>query len=217
MPSLCPNCHRVVAEDEVCCAFVRYAWRCTRCFKLSTGFVVPYGNCFLCGGTLETLPDRDLGDAMRFKAIRDAVRFDLVSFRFFRRACERAETAEQRLVLERLSEAALDHLHDLEDKYRAHVDPDLVERKSVSTGPPEPRNKADAGTAGVYRLALAAECRQREHLRRLGSRCGGGLECEICRELAAEESEYITMLETELDLLLSDSARSASLISIAPA
>jgi hypothetical protein len=56
MPSSCPKCRRVIEEDEICCAQVRYTWRCKSCFKLTSGFAVPYGKCFLCGGELEVLP-----------------------------------------------------------------------------------------------------------------------------------------------------------------
>ena len=51
MPSTCPKCRQVVAEDIVCCAELRYTWKCTSCAKLSTGFALPFGRCFLCGGT----------------------------------------------------------------------------------------------------------------------------------------------------------------------
>ena len=60
MPSSCPKCRRVVEEDEICCAQVRYTWRCKSCFKLTSGFAVPYGKCFLCGGELELIQNRDL-------------------------------------------------------------------------------------------------------------------------------------------------------------
>ena len=63
MPSSCPKCHGVLEEDEICCAQVRYAWRCKSCFKLTTGFAIPYGKCFMCGGELEVIPGRDLGDS----------------------------------------------------------------------------------------------------------------------------------------------------------
>ena len=73
MPSSWPKCHRVLEEDEICCAQIRYTWRCKSCSKLTTGFAIPYGKCFMCGGELEVLTGRDLGDSMRFRAIREAV------------------------------------------------------------------------------------------------------------------------------------------------
>src|ERR1039457_6688803 len=53
MPSTCPKCRAVIEEDEICCAQVRYTWRCKSCFKLTSGLAMPYGKCFLCGGDLE--------------------------------------------------------------------------------------------------------------------------------------------------------------------
>ena len=127
MPSTCPKCRAVIEEDEVCCAQVRYSWRCKSCFKLTTGLAMPYGKCFLCGGDLEAIYDRDLGDSMRFRAIREAVQFELNSFHFYKLARDRASSPEQRAVLERLFEAELDHLHELEEKYHAHLERDVVE------------------------------------------------------------------------------------------
>ena len=124
---LCPKCRQVIEEDEICCAQVRYTWRCKSCFKLTTGLAIPYGKCFLCGGELEVIHDRDLGDSMRFRAIRDAVQFELNSFHFYKLARDKASSPEQRAVLERLYEAELDHLHELEEKYHAHLDREVVE------------------------------------------------------------------------------------------
>ena len=128
------RCHRlvqsaaqVIEEDEICCAQVRYTWRCKSCFKLTSGLAMPYGKCFLCGGELEVIHDRDLGDSMRFRAIRDAVQFELNSFHFYKLARDQASSPEQRAVLERLYEAELDHLHELEEKYHAHLDREVVE------------------------------------------------------------------------------------------
>src|SRR5262249_61498951 len=101
MPSSCPKCRRVLEEDEICCAQVRYTWRCKSCYKLTSGFAVPYGKCFLCGGNLEVIQHRDLGDTMRFQAIRDAVQFELNSFHFYRLACGRTLRPDQRALVER--------------------------------------------------------------------------------------------------------------------
>jgi hypothetical protein len=85
----------------------------------------------MCGGELEVIPDRDLGDCMRFRAIRDAVQFELNSYHFFRLARERATTPDQRIVLERFYEAGLEHLYELEEKYHAHLEREMVEFAAV--------------------------------------------------------------------------------------
>jgi rubrerythrin len=205
MPSTCPKCRRVVEEDEICCAQVRYTWRCKSCFKLTSGFAVPYGKCFLCGGELEVLPGRELGDSMRFQAIRDAVQFELNSFHFYKLARDRAATPEQRAVLERLYEAELDHLHELEEKYHAHLDREVVELSSNEQALLANwlfrgiRVTAESGLADLYQAALEMERRTRDHFQKLAQRLPEGLEKELCQELAAEEEEHVALLEGELE------------------
>jgi rubrerythrin len=194
-------------EDEICCAQVRYSWRCKSCFKLTSGFAIPYGKCFLCGGELEVIQRRDLGDSMRFRAIRDAVQFELNSFHFYKLARDKASSPEQRAVLERLYEAELDHLHELEEKYHAHLDREVVELseneemllsnwlfRGIRVG-------EEAGIAGLYQAALEMERRTRDHFRRLSRDLPTGLERELCEELAAEEEDHVAMLEGELEQL----------------
>ncbi len=206
MPSSCPKCHRTLEEDEICCAQVLYSWRCRRCFKLTRGFAVPYGKCFLCGGELEVIPGRELGDSMRFRAIRDAVQFELDSFHFYKLARERAGTPEQRAVLERLYEAELDHLHELEEKYHAHLDREVVELSAdeqhlLANWLFRGIQLNQSGIAGLYRAALEMERRTRDHFQDLSQLLPEGLEQDLCRELAAEEEEHVAMLEGELEQL----------------
>lgn len=207
MPSSCPKCHRVLEEDEICCAQVRYTWRCKSCFKLTSGLAVPYGKCFLCGGELEVIQGRDLGDSMRFRAIREAVQFELNSFHFYKLARDRARTPEQKAVLERLYEAELDHLHELEEKYHAHLDRETVEL----SGDQEKllsnwlfrgiEVNESSGVADLYQAALEMERRTRDHFQQLVRQLPAGLEKDLCGELAAEEEEHVALLEGELEQL----------------
>ncbi|HUP04518.1 MAG TPA: hypothetical protein VMU19_11045 [Bryobacteraceae bacterium] len=207
MPSTCPKCHRTIESDEICCAQVRYSWRCKSCFKLTSGFAVPYGKCFLCGGELEIVPSRDLGDSMRFRAIREAVQFELDSFHFYKMARDRAATADQRAVLERLYEAELDHLHELEEKYHAHLDREVVELSADETKLLSGwlfhgiRLSGESGVKDLYGAALEMERRTRDHFRKLERELPEGLERELCAELAAEEEEHVALLEGELEQL----------------
>jgi rubrerythrin len=194
-------------EDEICCAQVRYAWRCKSCFKLTTGFAIPYGKCFMCGGELEVIPGRDLGDSMRFRAIRDAVQFELDSFHFYKLARDKAHTPEQRAVLEGLYEAELDHLHELEEKYHAHLDRSVVELSAdeqnlLSNWLFRGLNVTEeSGVVELYQAALEMERRTRDHFKKLARELPAGLESDLCSELAAEEEEHVAMLETELEQL----------------
>jgi rubrerythrin len=205
MPSSCPKCHRVLDEDEICCAQVRYTWRCKSCLKLTTGFAVPYGKCFMCGGPLEVIEGRELGDSMRFRAIREAVEFELNSFHFYKLARERAQSPEQRAVLERLYEAELDHLLELEEKYHAHLD-----RETVELSADQDKLLAnwlfhglvldqETGVKDLYEVALEMERRTRDHFRKLAGDLPAGLEKDLCGELAAEEEEHVALLEGELE------------------
>jgi rubrerythrin len=204
MPSSCPTCRRVLDEDEICCAQVRYTWRCKSCFKLTSGFAVPYGKCFMCGGDLDVIPDRDLGDSMRFRAIRDAVQFELNSFHFYKLARDKAGSPDQRAVLERLYEAELDHLHELEEKYHAHLDREVVELSSneetlLANWLFKGIRVDGSSVTGLYQAALEMERRTRDHFRRLARDLPAGLEKELCSELAAEEDEHVALLEGELE------------------
>src|SRR5690242_15824406 len=186
MPSTCPKCRGILEEDEICCAQVRYSWRCRSCFKLTSGFAIPYGKCFLCGGDLEVIPARELGDSMRFRAIRDAVQFELDSFHFYKLARDKAVNGDQRAVLERLYEAELDHLHELEAKYHAHLDRSVVElsadeqnllSNSLFRGI---HLTEKSGVVELYEAALEMEKRTRDHFKKLARELPPGLEKELC-------------------------------------
>jgi rubrerythrin len=200
MPSFCPKCHRVLEEDEICCAQVKYTWRCRSCHKLTTGFALPYGKCFLCGGDLEIV-DRDLGDPMRLQAVQEAVQLELNSFHFYKLAREQATNPQVRQVLEQLYEGELDHLHELEEKYHAHLDASVLDLsgdakkilsdwlfRDISLGD-------DTSVTGLYQAAIAMERRTRDHFQKLAAEAADELEKELYLEFAAEEEEHIALLE----------------------
>jgi rubrerythrin len=203
MPSFCPKCHAVLEQDEICCAQVRYTWKCRSCHKLTRGFALPYGKCFLCGGELDVADSRELGDPMRVGAIREAVQFELNSFQFYKLARERTHNPQLRRLLELLYEAELDHLHELEEKYHAHLDPAVLDLSADAEKLLADwlfRDIAvndDTTVPALYRAALEMERRTRDHFLALASQLPDGLEKELCLELASEEDEHIAMLETE--------------------
>ncbi len=112
---------------------------------------------------------------------------------------------QHRLVLERLYEAELDHLHELSEKYHAHLD------ASVTEITPEAEKllsgwlfqdlavSDDSSILRLYQSALEMERRTRDHFRKLAAELPEGLEKELCLELASEEDEHIAMLETEME------------------
>jgi rubrerythrin len=195
----------VVEDDEICCAQVRYTWRCKSCFKLTSGFAIPYGKCFLCGGDLEVIRDRDLGDSMQFHAIREAIQFELNAFHFYKLARDRAQDPAQRAVLERMFEAELDHLHELEEKYHAHLEREAVELSENEEQLlsnwlfQDIKFTEETGVADLYRQAIEMEIRTRDHFRKFAADLPAGLERDLCAELAAEEDEHVALLVGELE------------------
>jgi rubrerythrin len=106
-----------------------------------------------------------------------------------------------------LYEAELDHLHELEEKYHAHLD-----REAVSLSADQERLLSNwlfrglewngvAGLADLYRGALELERRTRDHFLKLAGQLPPGLEKDLCAELAAEEDEHVALLEGELEQL----------------
>ena len=110
-------------------------------------------------------------------------------------------------MLEHLYENGLEHLHELEEKYHAHLEREMVElaeneEKLLSDWPFRGiRVKEDAEVADLYEVALETEQRAREHFRQLAEQFPVGLENELCREVVAEEDEHVAMLQTEMEQL----------------
>ena len=201
MPSTCPKCREILEEDEICCAQVRYTWKCVSCHKLSQGFALPYGRCHLCGGRLEIVEGRELGDSMRFRAIRDAIQFELNAVQFYRMAREQTADENARAVLDRMFDMELDHLHELEERYHAHLERSVIEFEPEAEKVLKESLFRDSSIRGIYDAAVALERHTRDHFRKLAADLPDGLEKDLCLELAAEEEEHIALLEGELEQL----------------
>ncbi len=204
MPSTCPKCRQVVAEDIVCCADLRYTWKCTSCHKLSTGFALPFGRCFLCGGTLQVVEGREIEDPMKVRPIRDAVQFELNTYHFYRLAMARATDPTLKAIFEQLFLHEKDHLHTLQEKYHTHMDdtvlnlrPDadalLSDELFAGIDLADPR----LGPLGLYDKAIEIERRNRDYFKSMAAALPAGPEKDICLELGAEEDEHMAILETE--------------------
>lgn len=211
MASTCPKCHSVIEDDSVCCAEVKYTWKCKTCGKLTTGFVVPYGRCFLCGGENQLVKDFTGAQPDQVKIIQEAVQYEVDMYQFYRLALQRTSDEELRAVLEELYHKEEDHLATLEEKYHLHLDPDqlnLSEKASQHLSAWIFENIDFKDAAGhvleVYDRALAMERRTRDRFLAHAQVLPPGLEKETYRELAAEEEEHVSMLETEREQLLKD-------------
>ena len=203
MASRCPKCHEVVGDDVVCCAEVKYTWKCKACGKLSTGFVVPYGRCYLCGGENEVVAPYDGDDPGKVAVVREAMQYELDMYHFYRMGMKRTSDAQLRLVLEEMYRKEEDHLDELEQKYHVHLDPSLREASPER----EERMQSfifagidfddDTHVLELYDKAIAMEKRTRDHFQARAATLPPGAEKEIYRELAAEEEDHVAILETE--------------------
>jgi rubrerythrin len=209
MPSTCPKCHEVVAEDVVCCADLVYTWKCARCRKVSSGFAVPYGKCSLCGGDLEVIKGLEFDDPMRVKPIRDAVQFELNTYHFYRLAMTKTTDPTLHAVLEQLYQHEVDHLHLLQERYHTHLADDVLDLRPDANALLSDAlflgldlTDPQGGPLALYNKAIAMERRTRDHFNHLAQDLPEGPEKEVCRELAAEEEEHVAFLETEREQFL---------------
>ncbi len=204
MASTCPKCHQVIEDDDVCCAEVKYTWRCKSCGKLSTGFVVPFGRCFLCGGENEVIEGYRGARPEQVAIVREALQYEIDMYQFYRIGRQQTSNRELQGVLEELYHKEEDHLDELESKYHVHLDPQLRElpdraEKLLSQWIFSGIDFSD-GThhvLEVYDKAIAMERRTRDHFRARADSSQSKAQKEIYRELAAEEEEHVSILETE--------------------
>lgn len=210
MSSTCPKCHNAVSEDDICCADLVYTWKCTSCHKVSSGFAVPYGRCFLCGGKLEVTKGTEFDDPMTVAPIRQAVQFELNTYHFYRLALLRAKDPTLKAIFEELYQHEVDHLHLLQERYHTHLNEDVL-----NLHPDADTLLADSlfagidlddpklGPVGLYDKAIEMERRTRDYFRDLSKSLPPGKVKDVCKELAAEEEEHVAMLETEREQFVS--------------
>jgi rubrerythrin len=210
MPSTCPKCHQVVAEDVVCCADLVYTWKCTQCHKVTTGFATPYGKCYMCGGAVEVVKGHEFDDPMKVKPIREAVQFELNAYHFYRLALPTVQNPTLRAIIQELYHHEVDHLHILQERYHTHLNEEILELRPdldslLSDSLFQGIDLADPqeGPLGLYDKAIEMERRTRDHFQRLAKELPDGPEREVCQELAAEEEEHVALLEAEKEQFLS--------------
>jgi glutamate synthase (NADPH/NADH) small chain len=206
MASTCPKCHQAIPDDGVCCADVTYTWKCTQCSKLSTGFVVPYGRCFLCGGQLEVVKPYDLADKESIAVVEEALQLEMNTYLFYKIARDRTANLARRDVLEEMRLKELDHIETLENKYHVHlpenaldVPPDVEKIIGDDLFRNIKFDDNDSCLKGVYERAIVIEARTRDLYKRRAAQLPSGLQKEILLELAAEEEEHIALLQTEME------------------
>jgi glutamate synthase (NADPH/NADH) small chain len=209
MASTCPKCHQPIDNDSVCCADIKYTWKCKSCGKLSTGFVIPYGRCFLCGGENEVIQGYAGAGPEMVAIVQEAVQFEVDMYHFYRMAAQRTKDETLRAVLEELFHKEEDHLKELEEKYHLHFGPDLRQLSEqdemivfgfIFHG--IDFKNAEGHILQVYDKAIAMERRTRNRFLTHANSLPPGPQKEMYRELAAEEEDHVTILETEREQFL---------------
>lgn len=182
-------------------------WRCRRCFKLTTGFAIPYGRCRLCDGELQMFTDRYAPEAERLWAVREAVQAELDAFLFYKLARDQARHWDQRAVLERLCEAEMSVLSDLEKQYHPHLATGVLELTLDEEHRLAQRLfrgiclSDHSAVRDLYQAALAMECQTRDRFRSLAGQLPDSAERKVCAELAEKDAGHVALLEAELGLL----------------
>jgi glutamate synthase (NADPH) small chain len=209
MASTCPKCHQVIESDGVCCADIKYTWKCKSCGKLSTGFVIPYGRCYLCGGENEVSKGYSGEQPELVEIVQEAVQYEIDMYHFYRLAMERTSDKVLHAVLEELYQKEQDHLAELDEKYHLHLDPDLrilsEQKQRVVTDwifQGVDFQNAEDHVLQVYDKAISMERRTRDRFLAHANALPPGPQKEIYRELAAEEEEHVSTLETEREQFL---------------
>ncbi len=210
MASKCPKCHQVVADDDVCCAELKYTWKCKSCGKLSTGFVMPYGRCFMCGGENEVVEGYEADNPAKARIIEEAVQYEVDMYQFYRLARTRTQDETLGSVLEELYHKEEDHLSELEEKYHLHLDRAILNPQKSAEGSLTRwlfegiQFTNDNDVIGVYDKAIEMERRTRDHFRTRAEELEAGVEKDIFRELAAEEEEHVALLEGEREQFVAE-------------
>jgi len=173
------------------------------------GFVVPYGRCYLCGGENQVVEGYSGEQPGLVNIIREAVQYEVNMYHFYRLAMENTRDAELRAVLEELYHKEEDHLAELEEKYHLHFDADMrklpAEKELKASGwifEGIDFSNAEGHVLQVYDKAISMECRTRDRFLEHAKALPPGSQREIYRELAAEEEDHVSMLETEREQFL---------------
>ncbi|RME26362.1 MAG: NADPH-dependent glutamate synthase [Deltaproteobacteria bacterium] len=203
---VCPRCHLPIepGESYVCCAGQTLRFHCLDCHKVYEGQAFPYGRCPACGGRLSLDPGVT-GAAVTdplVVAVREAIEIEIGGAAFYAEGAARAEDAELASLFSRLAAMEEEHLEVLSRRYHAAVPAREELRGAVSGGTwravlGQPELPTDGES--LLRLALRLEERARDFFAsRARDLAEGSTAWKLYRELEAEESEHVAIIQTEL-------------------
>jgi rubrerythrin len=209
MDSMCPKCHQPVDNDSICCADIKFTWKCKSCDNLTTGFIFPYGRCSLCGGENELIEGYTGARGDIVPIVQEAVQLEIDMYHFYRMAAQKTKDDVLQSVLEDLRDKEQIHLQELDERYHLHFGHDLhqlsdkeekilfgfvfhgIDFKGV-----------EGHILQVYNKAIAMEKRTRNRYLTHVDVLPPGSHKELYRELAAREEGHIRILETERERFL---------------
>jgi glutamate synthase (NADPH/NADH) small chain len=204
MASTCPKCHQIIEDDSVCCADVKYTWKCKSCNKVSIGFVVPYGRCYLCGGENEVIQGYEGMKPDLVAIVQEAMQYEVDMYHFYRIALKKTRDKQLQTVLDDLYHKEEQHLNSLEEKYHIHS---ILQLRQLPESEEDivfrfifhgiDFKDAEGHILHVYDRALAMEKRTRNRFLTIAESLPEGSQKELYKELAAEEEDHVAMLETE--------------------
>ncbi len=202
-PAVCPKCHQPVEGREayICCADAELEWRCEQCGKVSEGFAFPYGMCPYCGGTLEALHREGISDEAGIQAIRAAFEIEIGGLEFYAKASAQSIDPALKELFSRLVAMEREHMETLSHRYHLAV-PDRHDgfRADLAAVRAGVEGKIE-DPANLFKAAIAFEQRAAGFFNeRMHATPAGSVERQLYHELAAEETEHVALLETELAL-----------------
>ena len=197
---VCPKCHQPLETDDpyICCAGATLEWRCQSCAKVSEGFAFPYGMCPHCGGTLQLLERPGIVDEAGLDAIRIAFQIELGGQAFYDRAAARVSDPLLCTLFTRFASMEHEHMETLTRRYHVTApDPAVGFRVDVAAIQAGVEGRIDDPDT-LFRAAITFEKRAVAFFtERAKTVPDGSAEQQLYRELAAEEAEHVTLLETE--------------------
>lgn len=195
-------------QEEVRLAGVKQTWKCQSCSKLSAGFVVPFGRCFLCGGELAVVEPYTGPDADKVAVIQEAVGFELNMHTFYKLALEKATHPHARAVLEDLAEQEREHIDEMNEKYHLDLptDPKDLETGEGLSGwlfEGVDFSDDDGQVLPLLDKAIELERRTQAHFAARAA-AATGRDRGFFAELAAEEQEHVSLLQAQREQFLNE-------------
>jgi hypothetical protein len=175
-------------------------WECKDCGKVSEGVAMPYGQCSLCGGTLEMVEPAPLENAAAVETVRTAFEIQLGAKDFYARAARTATEPVLRAMFNHFAELEQTQIHTLARRF--HMTPpestppsdfsQTAKFAHFEQNPEDPLN--------LLRLAIAFEQRALDDLNeRLEWMAPDSEEYKVIRALRAEGHLHVGLLLTELE------------------